>query len=107
MPGRSFTSTTRSGISTGSPVYSVHRETVEDGRPVTDTAWEDSDFRGVDAPQAGDRTLSTCSYAFSDARYVVAGTVKKQRQKPPAMATSSAVFVWSVYLWRKISLSGC
>ncbi len=65
--------------STKSLVYSVHREQTEDGRPCTDQAWEDSDFRGVDPPQDGDRTLtlSTCSYEFTDARYVVMGVLRE------------------------------
>lgn len=65
--------------STKSPVYSAQREMTGDGRPVTDRAWEDSDFRGVDPPQEGDRTLtlSTCSYEFSDARYVVLGILRE------------------------------
>lgn len=65
--------------STKSLAYSVQREKTEDGRPNTDKAWEDSDFRGVDAPQEGERTLtlSTCSYEFSDARYVVMGILRE------------------------------
>lgn len=65
--------------STKSLVYSVFREQTEDGRPCTDQAWEDSDFRGVDPPQETDRTLtlSTCSYEFTDARYVVMGVLRE------------------------------
>ncbi len=65
--------------STKSLVYSVQREQTEDGRPITDKAWEDSDFRGVDPPKEGDRTLtlSTCSYEFTDARYVVMGILRE------------------------------
>ncbi len=65
--------------STKSLIYSVQREKTEDGRPITDKAWGDSDFRGVDAPREGERTLtlSTCSYEFSDARYVVMGIVRE------------------------------
>ncbi len=65
--------------STKSLVYSVFREKAEDGRSCTDQAWEDSDFRGVDAPVDGDRTLtlSTCSYEFTDARYVVMGILRE------------------------------
>ncbi len=65
--------------STKSLAYSVFRENTEDGRPCTDQAWEDSDFRGVNPPQEGERTLtlSTCSYEFSDARYVVMGVLRE------------------------------
>jgi len=65
--------------STSSLVYSVQREMTGDGRPITDQAWEGSDFRGVDPPREGERTLtlSTCSYEFTNARYVVMGILRE------------------------------
>jgi len=65
--------------STKSLVYSIQREQTEEGRPITDQVWEASDFRGAAPPKAGERTLtlSTCSYEFSDARYVVMGILRE------------------------------
>lgn len=65
--------------STRSLVYSTQCEMTKDGRPITDQAWEESDFRGVDPPWEGARTLtlSTCSYEFSNARYVVMGILQE------------------------------
>lgn len=64
--------------STKSLVYDTTRLDTN-GRPITDKAWEDSDFRGVNPPKEGERTLtlSTCSYDFSGARYVVMGILRE------------------------------
>lgn len=65
--------------STRSLVYSLQRENTADGRPITDKAYDDSSFRGVEAPEPGERTLtlSTCSYEFAGARYVVMGILRE------------------------------
>ncbi len=65
--------------STDSLLYSTAWETAEDGRPIMDKAWEDSDFRGGPQPVEGERTvtLSTCSYEFSNARYVLLGVLRE------------------------------
>lgn len=64
--------------STKSLVYSTVQEEADD-RPIMVKAWEDSDFRGGPPPEEGERTitLSTCSYEFSDARYVVVGILRE------------------------------
>lgn len=65
--------------STRSLVYSIQREDTDDGRSITEKAFDDSSFRGVEAPEPGERTLtlSTCSYEFSGARYVVMGILQE------------------------------
>ena len=65
--------------STSSLVYSTEQEKTEDGQPIMRKAWEDSNFQGGDPPKEGERTLtlSTCSYEFSDARYVLIGVLRE------------------------------
>lgn len=65
--------------STSSLVYSTRRENTADGRPITEKAFSDSAFRGARPPAQGERTLtlSTCSYEFSGARYVVMGILQE------------------------------
>ncbi len=65
--------------STSSPIYSTEHKTTEDGYPIMDKAWSDSNFHGGPPPAEGERTvtLSTCSYEFSGARYVLIGTLHK------------------------------
>lgn len=65
--------------STDSLLYSTAWETAEDGGPIMDKAWADSDFRGGPPPVEGERTitLSTCSYEFSNARYVLLGVLRE------------------------------
>lgn len=64
--------------STKSQVYSLIHEQVN-GESIMLKAWEDSDFQCDFPPTDGEQTitLSTCSYEFSDARYVLIGTLQK------------------------------
>lgn len=65
--------------STDSIVYSTRQEETENGRPIMQKAWEESDFQGGDPPENGEKTitLSTCSYEFSNARYVLIGVLRE------------------------------
>ncbi len=62
---------------TSSPVYATARRTTADGTPVMEQAWADSNFRGGAPPAEGEHTVtfSTCSYAFTNARYVLIGVM--------------------------------
>ena len=62
---------------TSSPVYATARRTTADGTPVMEQAWADSNFRGGAPPAEGENTVtfSTCSYEFTNARYVLIGVM--------------------------------
>lgn len=62
---------------TSSPVYATARRTTADGTPVMEQAWADSNFRGGSPPAEGEHTVtfSTCSYEFTNARYVLIGVM--------------------------------
>ncbi len=62
---------------TSSPVYATARRTTADGTPIMEQAWADSNFRGGPPPAEGERTVtfSTCSYEFTNARYVLIGVL--------------------------------